>query len=330
MYLITGAGGFLGGYVIREMIAQGVDPREIVGTVNPRRIGGHSLPLPEKNVVGIDVTERCGFVEISLLPEGEKWDAVIHCAAALMIDGHSSRTYYLVNALGTENALEWARNNGARRFIYTHTHSDMNRYPMPVLIDGMEPTFGLYTSPTLEQGKNTLPFIQSKIAGARAVMEYARHGAIEGAVLRLSNIRGVGSKDTKYGCVFHSFIQKAMRDEPIEIWGEHETRRDFIYVKDVARAIWLATQAKHVSGIYNIGSGTGLQIDDEAVDIIRTFSPTGKTPLVYRPEIPEVRKHSLIFNCERARREFGWKPQYSYREGLEDMKTIMGVKNDAG
>lgn len=323
MYLITGAGGFLGRYVAEELVVQGANPGDIYGLMN---LPGKPNPtiIPGANIIEADIRFNPTLAKLYALQR--KWAAVIHCAAALMIDGHDSLTYWMTNAVGTENILEWARSCGAKRFVYTHTHSDMNAWPERMLKDGLEPGFATYTTPALERGKNTLPFILSKIAGARLVLEYGKAGTgMETAVMRLANIRGVGSADTRYGCVFHSFIEKARKDEPIELWGTRTTQRDLIYVRDVAAALVKAALAPSVSGIYNVGSGQGMTIEDEAKAIVQAFSPTGNTPLIYRPEIPEVRRHSLVFDCRRARGELGWEPKYSYLDGLKEMKTLMGV-----
>jgi UDP-glucose 4-epimerase len=323
MYLITGAGGFLGRYIAEELVIQGANPGDIYGLMS---MPGKPNPtiIPGENIIEADIRYRPTLQRLYTMQK--KWAAVFHCAAALMIDGHDSVTYWLTNAVGTENLLEWARSCGAKRFLYAHTHSDMNAWPERTLPDGLEPRFETFTTPTLGYGKNTLPFILSKIAGARLTLEYGKAGTgMETAVMRLANIRGVGSADTRYGCVFHGFIQKALRDEPIELWGTMTTQRDLIYVKDVASAFVKAALAPSVSGIYNVGSGQGMTIEDEAKDIVRAFSPTGNTPIVYKPEIPEVRRHSLVFDCRRARGGFGWEPKYSYLDGLKDMKKLMGV-----
>jgi UDP-glucose 4-epimerase len=147
---------------------------------------------------------------------------------------------------------------------------------------------------------------------------------IQGTVFRLANIRGYGSRDTYYNCVFHQFIQKALKSEPIEIWGEHKTVRDMIYVKDVVAVISIALRSNKAHGLYNIGSGKGLTIEDEAKAIIKVFSPPDKpSGLIYRPDIEEVRKISCIFDISKAKRDLGWEPKYSYEEALADYKKEM-------
>lgn len=304
MIIVTGAGGFVGGYVVRELMRQGF---EVIAT------GRKAAPLLASGCshrAYLDVTNRECF---SYLPK-EKVEAVVHCAALLMIDGHSPKEYFRVNTVGTFNVMEYCREVGAR-LIYTMTHSDINDIGR-VYVDETGPI--LYKTGSFEQGKNSLPFIASKVAAAEMIDSYTRNGSLQAAILRLANIRGVGSADTKYNCVFHQFVQKAIAGEDIEIWGAVKTIRDLIYVKDVASAVARVIQTPTAGGLYNIGSGVGLTIQEEAEAIITAFE--SKSKLVYRPDIEEYRKVSCVFKVDKAKRELGWEPQYSYYEAMKDYR----------
>jgi UDP-glucose 4-epimerase len=304
MILVTGASGFVASYVIRELLEKG---RDLVLTGRRfREMKWDGIPFE-----GADIRLR---KDLDCL-DRYRVNAVVHCAAALMIDRRNQAEYYFTNALGTFNVLDWAKKNNVQKFILLHTHSDMNAYPEIFLPDDAESCF---------RPEDSMPFITSKIAAAQMVRSCIENGVFDGHVLRLANIRGVGSRDEKYNCVFHQFIQKAIAGEPIELWGERKTVRDLIYVKDVARAVVMALESPGGHGVINIGSGVGMTIEDEAAAIIEVFSdPQRRSPIVLRPDIPEVRKHSLIFDIAKAKRMLGWEPVYSYREGLEDMKNLM-------
>jgi UDP-glucose 4-epimerase len=311
MILVTGASGFIGSHMVGMLTELGYDI-VATGTRNHGFFDGRVMYRK------MDITDPEEVEEV--LKYIPAIDTVIHLAAALMIDDRSAMEYYRVNDWGTANMLEWARRRGVKKFIYTMTHSDMNR-SCSVYIDESSPSmFG-----PVNYGDSSLAFINSKVSGMNSVLAYNRDKILTGIILRLANVRGFGSRDAKYDCVFHQFVKKAMNSEPIEIWGAHETKRDFIYVKDVCRAIWMASVSQMASGIYNIGSGRGLTIEDEAKTIIDVFSnPNGqRSELIYRPDIEEVRKRSCIFKCEKAYRDFEWHPAYSYHAGLSDMKKMM-------
>lgn len=312
MILVTGAYGFLGSYVIEELLKRGHD-LVLTGRRQAWRKEWESKGIPFE---AVDIRTRR---EVSYL-DRYRVHTVVHCAAALMIDGKHPAEYYMVNAVGTFNILDWSRQNNVQKFIFPHTHSDMNAYPDLVLPDDAEPCF----RPGDFGDGNSLPFITSKVAAAQMVRSYIENGVFDGHILRLANIRGVGSRDERYNCVFHQFIQKALAGEPIELWGDRRTVRDLVYVKDVARAVAMAVGESGGRGIVNIGSGVGMTIEDEALAIVDVFSDRQRrSPIVLRPDIPEVRRHSLVFDIRKAKEMFGWEPVYSYREGLEDMKNLM-------
>lgn len=303
--LITGGEGFIGRYLTRHL-----------------QENHNVVSLSHKAVDICEPLDR-------QIPYGFDFDAVVHLAALLMIDGHSPEDYFRVNALGTYNVLEFCRKREIPNFIYTMTHSDSNMIVCGGLRVSLENRFFPWFGTTnFQEGKNSIPFIASKIAAMEMVLAYDRIGAFQGTVLRLANIRGYGSRDEKYNCVFHQFVGKAIKGEPIEIWGNPpKTIRDMIYIKDVCSAIEKALnpppKSQRLPGrrVFNVGSGVGTTILEEAKAIIEAFG--GKSEIVFRPDIKEVREVDCIFNIDQTKQELGWKPRYSYFEAMKDYKKEM-------
>jgi len=293
--LITGGNGFVGKYAVSRM--QEMDWE----VIRP----------------SLDVSNSGRWL---YLDGANKIDAVVHLAALLMIDGHKPEDYFRVNTLGTSNALEFAKRNKIPKFIYAMTHSDTNRCSNTYITDDEVQAYG-----TNSFENNAIPFIASKIAAADMVDAYTRQGILHGVNLRLANIRGYGSQDTKFNSFFHQFIAKAQKGEEIEVWGNPpKTQRDMVYVKDVVEAIIRAIKYPDVEGWYNIGSGIGMTIKEEIESIISVFSSLGrKSKIRLRPDKEEIRTKSCIFLIDKAKKDFGWEPKYSYRAGLKDMKKHM-------
>ena len=313
MIIVTGATGFIGRYLVDQLVTDGV---EVLATGRSERRKAYykkvGVPFTQ-----LDITKEKDFDN---LPK-ENVDAVVHLAALLSIDitKWTPKDYFMTNALGTYNVLEYCRENNVKKIIYATTHSDVNRSKDIVITEETSRQFGSTIGPG-----NTLPFIISKIAGMNFIEVYTRDHIIQGISLRFTGIRGYGSNDTRYNTVFHRFIQKAMKSEPIEIWGGHKTVRDLVYIKDVVSGIIGALNSEKASGFYNIGSGKGLTIEDEAKAIIKVFSPPDNpSKLIYRPEIEEVRKRSYIFDISKAKRDFGYFPKDSYEEAIRDYKKEM-------
>jgi len=309
--LITGANGFIGKYLVKSLNEKGF---KVLATShnNDNKKFFTSMGV---EFCKLDVTNPDDF---KLLPKNI--NTVIHTAALLRIDKdkYSAKEFIDVNLYGTFNVLEYCREIGAK-IVYTMTHSDIDASKDTIINENTKRDF------TSSYGSdNVYPFIISKIAGADLIDAYDKDGVVQGIVLRLSNIRGFGSRDTKYNCVFHQMIMKALKSEDIEIWGEHTTVRDMIYIKDVINLIIKTIESKDAHGLYNIGSGNGVTIEDEAKSIINAFSPiANKSKLIYKPDIEELRKKSTIFDSTKARKEFNWKPLFDYYDSMVDYKKEM-------
>lgn len=307
MIVVTGATGFIGSYLVNQLVRDNVEVLA-TGRSEKKEARYKKTGIP---FMRLDITKK---EEFDNLPK-ENVDAVVHLAALLSIDiaKWTAKDYFLNNALGTYNVLEYCRKNNVKEIIYAMTHSDVNRTKDLVITEDTSREFG-----------GALPYIVSKIAGMNFIEGYARDYGIQGVMLRFPGIRGYGSRDTYYNCVFHQFIQKATRSEPIEIWGEHKTVRDLVYIKDVVAAIIGALKSRKANGLYNIGSGKGMTIEDEAKAIIKVFSPPDNpSKLIYRPDIEELRKRSYIFDISKAKRDFGYSPKYSYEDAMKDIKKEM-------
>ena len=314
MIIVTGATGFLGTYVVDQLVKDGMDVmatgKSASGEAYYRRIG---VPF-----VRLDITKE---EEFEKLPSSGV-DAVIHLAGLLSIDIWKPEDYFMVNTIGTKNVVDYCRRADISKIVYSMTHSDVNR---------VDETLIKETTPMKFAGGRGFArsYIISKIA-AKYFVDDAEWYGINGVNLRFPGLRGYGARfisfwhGTPQISAFYMFLHKAMKGEPIEIWGEHKTVRDLLYVKDAASGVINAANAKNAKGLYNIGSGVGLTIEDEAKAIIKAFSPPDRpSKLIYRPDIEEVEKRSYIFDITKARNELGYSPQYSYEEAMRDYRMEM-------
>lgn len=298
--LITGGWGFIGRYLVTMMAKE-----------------GWYVVAPHKHE--LNVTSPDSFEKFHALD----FDVVIHLAAKLMIHGFTPQQYFDVNTIGTFNVLEFCRKEGIPRLVYGMTHSDTNMHQKRIF------PYGCQDYGTSSWENNSIPFIQSKVAAADMIETYNKQKVLKGFILRLSNIRGYGSNDTKYNSPFHQFIDKARKGWPIEVWGNPpKTKRDFVYIKDVCRAFIdaasVATNECPV-GYYNIGSGKALTVLEEVEAICKVFCRIEySSEIIMRPDIEEVRKGNSLFDISRTRLYFGWRPRYSYEAALVDYKQEAG------
>jgi UDP-glucose 4-epimerase len=139
--------------------------------------------------------------------------------------------------------------------------------------------------------------------------------------LRVSQVIGLDGNrisDNQTGFMPMKFIQKALRSEPLTIYGSGEGKRDYIYIRDVIDAIDHALQAKEAKGIFNIGSGTAVSHKELAVTINNTFNK--KNSILYNERVDEDMSINLL-DIKKAETELGFIPKWPLKRALLDMKA---------
>lgn len=147
----------------------------------------------------------------------------------------------------------------------------------------------------------------------------------EYVVIRGSNPYGEGQDFNRPQGVVSVFLHRLMQDKPIEIWGDGRVIRDYIYVRDLALALYRCLdydQPKNGWRIFNVGSGSGLSL----LDIIQEMEKlTGKRArLEFKPsrtlDVP-----INVLDCQRIESLLNWRPIVSFPEGLR--RTWESLKN---
>ncbi|MFA5905339.1 MAG: NAD-dependent epimerase/dehydratase family protein, partial [Desulfobacula sp.] len=169
-------------------------------------------------------------------------------------------------------------------------------------------------------------FSISETAALDSVLHYSRQYGIQGNILRIPPVYGYGphteifkeGKPIKTG--FKIFIEKALKGETIEVWGNPNNGRDIIYVKDVVNAMISALKSRQAKGIFNISSGRRLTLEEQVRTIAQVFSPSNILPKIqYIPE-KENSIDSYFYDITKAKKELGWAPQYSFEQMLIDYR----------
>lgn len=317
--LVTGGGGFLGSYVIRELLK---NPQYIV-----TNFSRHSYPHLED--LGVP-TFRGDLRRVEdvrrVLADG--FDAVIHVAALAGVWGDRGE-YHSINFLGTKILLEEAKAHGVKKFVYTSS-------PSVVFGDG-----------DLEGADESLPYPEKHLtayAETKAMAEKLVLSAGDEKFLTLALrphlIWGPGDPH-----LFPRLIQKG-REGKLRIIGDGQNLVDIIYVENAARAHVQALEAlgPKISGrAYFLGQEKPVKLWDFINDVLgyaqvppvmgqmdektayrigwvleKLFGLFG----VKKPEPPMTRfvalnlSKSHYFSHERAKEDFGYHPRISTEEGL--------------
>lgn len=319
MVIIIGATGFIGHYTTKYFRDQGV---EVLATGRNRK---NSKLLEEMGAkfVEFDMTNE---EDIKKLPT-ENVDGVIILAGLLPANSktdiskdENAADYFKVNTIGVINILEYCRKNGIKKVISTCSYADVfNSWRAGYAIKETEPRGYKFT------GDHAV-YVMSKNAATDVIEYYNQQHGLQGATFRLPPVYGVGPHSVIYvnGKYYKSgiqtFIENAEEGKDIEIWGDPHLSRDIIYVKDVARAFYLALKSDKTNGLYNMTSGVPLDLEDQVKSIIEVFSKDKKSKIVYRPE-KQNNTPSFLFDMTKAKEDFGFVPEYrNYKDIMIDYK----------
>ena len=154
----------------------------------------------------------------------------------------------------------------------------------------------------------------TKLAAEKYLYMYEKLYGLNYTVLRISNPYGPRQNPISKQGVISVFLHKILNEKQIEIWGDGNIVRDYIYVSDVANACFQAAYSTK-NGICNIGSGIGISLKD-LVDILA--AQTNRKPeLVWLPE-RGVDVPRIILDCTNAEITLNWKPTVSLKIGLDN------------
>jgi UDP-glucose 4-epimerase len=205
-----------------------------------------------------------------------------------------------INVIGTLRVLEAARAQGVRKVVFSSSAGIFGELKfLPIREDHpVEPDS---------------PYGASKLAAEKMCLAYAKLYDLEAIALRYFNVYGVNQRYDAYGNVIPIFAHKMLRGETVTIFGDGEQTRDFINVRDVARANFLAAEARGVSGAFNVASATSITINR----LVELMSEAGSlSPAVeYGPPRKGDVRHSRA-DSTAAREALGFEPTVELEEGL--------------
>lgn len=320
MIVVIGATGFVGMYTVEKLLAEG---EKVIATGRNKKLGA-MLEAMGAEFLTLDITNKADY---NKLPT-EGVDGVILLAGLLpanakvnIDEDENAADYFEVNVIGTINVLEYCRKNGIKKVISCCSYSDVaGAWKKGVALKETEPRDFHFT------GDHAV-YVISKNAANDVMEYYNQQHHMQCASFRFPPVYGVGPHSAIYvnGKYYKSgiqtFIENAESGKDIEIWGDPHITRDIIYVKDVAEAFYLALHSDKTYGLYNMTSGTELDLEEQAKAVIEVFGKDKGSKIVYRPDKPN-NTPSYLFDMTKAKEDFGFVPRYkSYLTMMEDYKA---------
>jgi UDP-glucose 4-epimerase len=205
------------------------------------------------------------------------------------------------NLLGALHVLEAVRHSGGARLVVVSSGGTVYGVPKQVPIPEEHPT-----EPTCSYGI-------TKLAIEKYVALYRQLHGVQGVVLRVANPYGERQRLDAAQGVVPVFLGKALRGDPLEIWGDGSTVRDFLHISDVVAALLAAWRKPSGAVVFNVGSGMGLSLNG-LVELME--AELGRSlDVIHHPargfDVP-----TNVLCIARAQQCWGWHPQVSVAEGL--------------
>jgi CDP-paratose 2-epimerase len=328
--LITGGAGFIGCNLAQAVVRAG---HRVTLFDNLSRRGS------EANLAWLRQTLGEGsfaFVQgdirdyPSILAAAQGQQAIYHLAAqtAVTTSVTNPRPDFEINALGTFNVLEAARNAGENPvFIFASTNKVYGGMDDAQAVE-LETRYILPDYPAGVPESRILdfhsPYGCSKGSADQYVRDYARIYGLRSVVFRQSCIYGQRQMGVEDQGWVAWFIIAAVAGHPFTIYGNGKQVRDLLHVDDLVRAYQMATERIEVTAgrVYNLGGGP-----DNTLSVWAEFGPLLSETVGHRVEpvaFADWRPGDqpvFVADVSKAASEFGWTPNVSVREGIARLTT---------
>ncbi len=309
--IITGGAGFIGSHLARVLRARGDDVLLIDNLATGLRDNVADLLGPGCEFLEADAGRAMLDPAVA-----DQADEIYHLAAAvgvrLITDDPSGMIHNNVEV--TRVVLEAAQRAGASVLIASSSEV-YGKCPVLPLREDMDLVFGPTTASRWSYGL-------TKAIDEHLALDMAKRSGLAAVVVRLFNTVGPRQRGT-YGMVVPRFVQSAINQQPIEIYGDGQQTRSFCDVRDVAAAMpRLLGEAACHGRVFNLGSDQPMTIEALADEVLAlTGSIAGKrfTPYeaVYGAGFEDPRHRQPDLTAIRA--AIGFAPRFNLQQTLADM-----------
>jgi len=310
--LVTGGAGFIGSHLAERLLKDG-NKVLVIDNLSTGSLG---------NIESFKKHSGFEFVEGDILnaelikPLVEQSEAVFHLAAAVGVKLIAEDPVHTIktNIGGTEIVLDIANKFGKKILIASSSEVYGKNEAVPFCEDD-----------DIVLGSTSLS--RWSYACSKAIDEflglafYQQYG-LSVVIGRFFNT--IGPRQTgRYGMVVPRFVQSALRNEPVLIYGTGKQTRCFCYVTDLVEAIISLMNCKQAEGkVYNIGSNEEIAIEELADKIIEMTGSKSKKQFVsyeaaYGRPIEDMMRR--VPNVEQIKKTIGWEPKTSLTEALQNI-----------
>lgn len=305
--LILGGGGFIGSHLCEELLAKGLRVR-IFERPNVQ------ISVPRRLVESVEWQEGDFTNPVDVETAIVGCDVIFHLISTTLPKTSNDNPIYdlQTNLVPTVQLLEQLRRRPGRKVIFVSSGGTVYGRPSVIPIPETHPT-----QPLCAYGI-------TKLACEKYLSLYRELYGVGSVVVRLANPFGERQHPGSPQGAIAVFLHKAMVDETVEIWGNGEVVRDYLYVKDAARALVQAISYDGPHHVFNIGSNRGLSLNA----VLQAMEELLGRPI--RKKYSAARNFDVsdnVLDTALARRELGWAPVTSFQDGLR--KTLRWMETAA-
>lgn len=295
-FVVTGGAGFIGSNITRLLIKKGHNV-DIIDNLHTGKKENIKEVIDEVNFYQIDTRNKKELEKII-----KNYDGIFHEAALTAVPEsfEKPQEYYDVNVMGTKNIFDIAEKEKIRVVYASSSSIYGNAKSIPIKEDADK--------------KPINPYGQTKLDDEDLVEKNSTNNfSIIG--LRYFNVYGIGQTGT-YAGVITKFLENIKNKKPFIINGNGNQIRDFIHVRDIAKANLAAMENKIGRGFFNIGTEVATSINDLAKLMIDLSDHQQETthgpPLEGDVEISQA-------DMSLTRKSFNWKHEINLTDGLRDL-----------
>ncbi len=299
--LVTGGAGFIGSHVAEAYLAEGWEVTALDDLSSGKR---------ENVAEGVELVEMdIRSPELPDLLRRRRFDVVNHHAAQVdvRVSVARPRDDASINVDGLLNVLEACRRSGVGRVVYVSSGGVVYGEPEDLPVE------------ETRAKAPASPYGVSKLAGEQYLDYYRVVQSMPSVSLRYSNVYGPRQNPHGEAGVVAIFSQRAIRGRPLIVYGDGEQTRDYVYVKDVARANLVASTLELEDAgtlddfAFNVGTGIETSVNDLVGRIIEIAGHA-------EVERQEARTGELLRSALDVRKleSTGWSAEYSLTEGLSE------------
>jgi UDP-glucose 4-epimerase len=292
--LVLGGSGFLGSHIVDKFLAEKHDV--VVYDLYPERF--RRSPAGIKFYTG-------DFGNVGALDEliATGFDSVVHCVSTTTPKSSNESPEFDIqsNVIGTLYLLDICVKHKVGKLVFMSSGGTV--YGNIGDIDMVDETHAV--RPMCSYGV-------SKLTIEHYLDVYRHLRGLDYVALRLSNPYGERQSPLRALGALTVFLHRTLKRQNVEVWGDGGVTRDFIYVGDVANAVYLAT-VNPISGVYNVGTGTGLSLRDILKHIAHTV---GREPTVDWLASRSFDVPRIVLDASKLRLSTNWRCSTGLEEGM--------------